>query len=100
MAEELVPGEIFEGVYELKEKRSSTDLKQKWLINESETGRALALTLLNTKMSPEKISSTAKRLATTKGLVHPNILLTTDFGSYLNYPYLIEPEDGLNEPLK
>ena len=26
MAEELVPGETFEGVYELKEKRSSTDL--------------------------------------------------------------------------
>ena len=100
MAEELVPGETFEGVYELKEKISSTDLKQKWLINESETGRALALTLLNTEMSPEKISSTAKRLATTKGLVHPSILLTTDFGSYLNYPYLIEPEDGLNEPLK
>ena len=35
MAEELVPGETFEGVYELKEKISSTDLKQKWLINES-----------------------------------------------------------------
>ena len=99
MAEELVSGEIFEGAYELKEKRSSTDLKQRWLIKESETGRTLALTLLNTKMSPEKISSTATRLGATKGLVHPNILLSTDFGSYLNYPYIIEPEEGLNEPL-
>ena len=100
MAEELVSGDIFEGAYELKERRVTTDLKQKWLVNELETGRTLALTLLNTKMSPEKISSTYKRLGETRGLIHPNILLATEFGSYLNYPYIIEPEDGLYEPLQ
>ena len=45
MAEELVSGDIFEGAYELKERRVTTDLKQKWLVNELETGRTLALTL-------------------------------------------------------
>ena len=70
MAEELVSGDIFEGAYELKERRVTTDLKQKWLVNELETGRTLALTLLNTKMSPEKISSTYKRLGETLSLIH------------------------------
>ena len=74
-------------------KISSTDLKQR-LINESETGRTGA-DPLNTKMSPENIIDT-KDLPNPR-VMHPSILLTTDFGSYLNYPYLIEPEDGLNE---
>ena len=79
MAEELVSGDIFEETYQLKEKRVATDHKQKWLVNELDTGRTLALTLLNTKMSPEKISSTYKRLGETRGLIHPNILLATEF---------------------
>ena len=63
MAEELVSGDIFEETYQLKERRVATDLKQKWLVNELETGRTLALTLLNTKMSPERYPRPTKGLA-------------------------------------